>query len=390
MKKIVTAVFFIFLGVLILSFPSFDGVKVFAQNEINPPKVEIIFFYSETCLHCQAEQKFLDTIQSKYPELEINRYLVSDSDSKKLLADLLAKHDAQMYAGLVPITFVGEDLILGFNNENDIGRRIEQSIERQLNDLNPPPEENNNKVSLPIIGKIDLTKYSLLVQAVILGFFDGFNVCSLGALVLILGLVLILRSRPKIILFGGLYILVTAIVYGVLIFLWYQLFYYLAPVLKIMNVFVGLLGIAGGIYFLRQFIKSRKSDIACDGKESKIVSKHSLKIQKAFQESGGIWGLIIGVFIFAAVITIVEFPCSAVIPVLFAGIMAHAKLSIAAYLLYLVIYLFFYMLDEIIVFLIAVFTMNIKLASGKVMTWLSLVEAIVLFGLGIYYLVSIF
>jgi hypothetical protein len=153
---------------------------------------------------------------------------------------------------------------------------------------------------------------------------------------------------------------------------------------------VGVLGIGGAIYFLKQFIKSRKANLVCDSQENKIVTKHSLKIQKAFQESGGIWGLIIGILIFAAVITIVEFPCSAVIPVLFAGIMAHAGISTLNYILYLALYLFFYMLDEIIIFLIAVFTMNVKIASGKVMTWLSLVEAIVLFGLGAYYLFSIF
>jgi glutaredoxin-related protein len=383
MRKIFLIVFLIFVSTLFLR-------PIFAQT--NPqPKLEINFFYSQTCPHCLAEQKFLDSIETKYPDVKINRYLASDSESKKLLADLLTKHDAQTYAGLVPITFVGEDLILGFDNVSGIGKRIEQSIERQLNNAKPTPEIDKNKVNLPIIGEIDLTKYSLPLQAVILGFFDGFNVCSLGALVMILGLVLILRSRSKIILFGGLYILVTAVIYGVLIFLWYQLFYYLAPVLKVMNIFVGVLGIGGGIYFLREFIKYKKSDPTCSiQKENKIVSKYSLKVQKAFQESGGIWGIIIGIIIFSAVITIIEFPCSAVIPVLFAGIMAHAKLSILVYIFYLLIYLFFYMLDEIVIFLIAVFTMNLKITSGKTIRWLSLIEAIVLFGLGIYYLVSIF
>jgi len=387
MQSMAKKFFFIFL--LLFGISVFS--PVFAQT--NPPsegKLQIYFFYSETCPHCKAERAFLDTIESKYPQVQIDRYLESDASHRKLLADLLTQHDAQQYTGLVPLTFVGKDFFAGFDNAENIGKKIEDSIVRQLGNLQPQPEENKNKVHLPLIGDVDLSKYSLPLQAIILGFFDGFNVCSLGALVLILGLVLILRSRPKIMLFGGLYILVTAVVYGVLIFLWYQLFYYLAPVIKIMNVFVGLLGIGGAIYFLKQFIKSRKANLTCDSQENQIIAKHSAKIQKAFQESGGIWGLIIGVLIFAAVITIVEFPCSAVVPVLFAGIMAHAKIPLFSYIIYLVLYLFFYMLDEIIVFLIAVFTMNVKIASGKVMTWLSLIEAIVLFGLGIYYLASIF
>jgi len=380
MKKIVFLIFFIFISASILK-------PVLAQEKTY--KLEVNFFYSETCPHCKAESAFLDKIESKYPDVKFNRHPISQADCRKELIDLCTKYNLEQYIGLVPLTFVGEEFFLGFDNEAGIGKQIEDSIKRQLSSLTPNGT-SENKTHLPILGEIDLTKYSLPAQAVILGFFDGFNVCSLGALVLILGLVLILKSRPKIILFGGLYILVTAVVYGVLIFLWYQLFYYLGPLIPIMNVFVGILGIGGAIYFLRQFLKSRKADLTCDSQGNRIINKHSLKIQEAFKQSGRIWGLIIGVLIFASVITIVEFPCSAVIPVLFAGIMAHAKLSLFAYIFYLIVYLFFYMLDEIIVFLIAVFTMNIKIASGKTMKWLNLIEAIVLFGLGIYYLVGIF
>jgi thiol-disulfide isomerase/thioredoxin len=380
--------FFIFLLLSGLVFFS----PIFAQT--NSPvggKLEINFFYSETCPHCKAEQEFLDTMQEKYPQITINRYLSSNTENRKLMIDLLVKHEAEKYTGLVPLTFVGEEFFMGFDNADGVGKEIEASIQKQLGNTEPKPIEDKNKIKLPLIGEVDLSKYSLFGQAFVLGFFDGFNVCSLGALILILGLVLILRSRMKILLFGGAYILTTAIIYGLLIVLWYKLFYYLGPVLNIMNVLVGVLGILGAVYFFRQFLKFKKYGPTCDtAQNSSIVSKFSQKIQNTFKETGGIWGIIISIFIFAAVITVVEFPCSAVIPVLFAGILAKAQLSTLTYLFYIALYIFFYMLDEIIVFLIAVFTMNIKIASGKSMIWLSLIEAIVLFGLGIYYLAAVF
>jgi glutaredoxin len=381
MKKITFLVVLILIGLSTIA-PFFT----FAES----PQLEVNFFYSETCPHCKAEQSFLDKIEPNYPDVKINRYLITDTSKRQLLIDLLKKGGNEKYLGLVPITFVGDEFFLGFDSEAVMGKKIEDSIKNQIDSIIPEENKDKNKINLPIIGEVDLSKYSLLMQAMILGFFDGFNVCSLGALVMILGLVLILKSRPRIILFGGLYILVTAMVYGVLIFLWYQLFYYLGPLIPIMNVFVGILGILGAIYFVKQFLKSRKAELVCDSQgNSKIVNRQSLKIQEAFQKSGKIWGLMIGVLIFAAVITIVEFPCSAVIPVLFAGIMAHAKVSLASYIFHLAAYILFYMLDEIIVFLIAVFTMNIKIASGKAMKWLSLVEAVVLFALGIYYLAGL-
>lgn len=372
---------------IILSSPVFAQAQI--KLEVTSPNVEVNFFYSETCPHCKAENAFLDKIQPNYPEVKINRYLMTDTGHRQLLIDSLKKYNAEKYLGLVPLTFIGEDFIPGFDNENGTGKQIEDSIKKQMGVVIPDNEENKSKIHLPIIGDIDLEKYSLLAQAVVLGFFDGFNICSLGALVLILGLVVILRSRKKILFFGGTFILTTAIVYGILIGLWYQLFYFLGPYLKIMDIFIGILGVMGGIYFLKQFLKYRKYGPTCDmNNNNGLVNKFSSKIQKSFQESQGLWTILISVFIFAIVITIVEFPCSAVIPVLFAGILAKAQVSVGAYIFYIAIYLLFYMIDEIIVFLIAVFTMNIKIASSKIMTWLNLIEAIILFGLGFYYLIG--
>jgi hypothetical protein len=47
---------------------------------------------------------------------------------------------------------------------------------------------------------------------------------------------------------------------------------------------------------------------------------------------------------------VVDFPYSAVLPILFAGILSQAHLSFFLYLIYIGIFLLFYLMDEIIVF----------------------------------------
>jgi len=387
MKK---GIFFIFI--LFLIFGIFTNVYAQDCPDCDEPLpsdkiLEVNFFYSETCSYCAAEEKFLDGLEGKYPEVKINRHLISRAHCREVLIDLCKKYNLERYIGLTPLTFVGEEFFLGFDNPDGMGKKIEESIQRQLSSSAKATEDKKEKVSLPIIGEIDLTKYSLPAQAVVLGLFDGFNICSLGALILILGLVLVLRSRTKILIFGGTFILVTAIVYGLLIVLWYQVFYLVAPVLKIMNIFVGVLGILGGVYFFKKFLKYKKYGPTCDIDAGKgVVGKFSKRLKDNFKKSGGLWAIILSIFIFAIVITIVEFPCSAVIPVFFASALAEAQISGLTYLLYIAIFILFYMLDEIIIFLIAVFTMTIKLSSSRVMVWLVLLESIVLFGLGFYYL----
>jgi len=288
---------------------------------------------------------------------------------------------------------------LGFNEkiekniENCILGLIEGNSQEPCEPGEKPEQETltqidlEEEVDLPIVGEISLEKYSLPVLAVLLGALDGFNVCSLGALVLILGLVLAIKSRKKTLLFGGLFILTTTIVYGILIFIWYQIFSFLIPYIRIMEILIGLLAVAGGIYFFKEFLKFRKRGPVCEISAGKgIMSKFSSKFQQSIKESGNIILILGSVLLFAGIITIVEFPCSAAVPVIFAGVLAQSGLSTIQYLLYIAIFLVFYMLDEIIVFLVAFFTMKIWFASSKVITWITLLEAIILLALGFYYL----
>lgn len=376
MRKII---FFIFIFGFLFGIFSF----VLAQES----KIEINFFYSPTCPHCAQEWEFLKELEKKYPEIKINRLSIYEKDNVELLKEFYENYNVSPeYYGMVPATFTSRYFI-GFNEE--IGKAIEECILECKKDIMSRQTVSiidlEGNISIPILGKLNIKKYSLPFLAVILGVLDGFNVCSLGALVLILGLVLALKSRNKILIFGGIFILTTAIVYGFLIFLWYQIFSLLVSYMRIMEILIGLLGILGGIYFLRQFIKFKKYGPTCDVGLGKGIMA---RFQKTFKNSGNTLLLLASVFIFAGIITIIEFPCSAVVPVAFAGVLAQSQLSAFFYLLYIALFVIFYMLDEIIVFLIAVLTMKLWLASSKAMTWITLTESIILFLFGFYYLFS--
>ncbi|MDP3996015.1 MAG: hypothetical protein Q8P74_02090 [bacterium] len=349
-------------------------------------KIEIEFFYSPICIHCAAEHKFLDEIEKDYPEVIINRHDATQIQNYDLMRDMAEERGVERYLGTVPLTFVGQEFFVGFDNKEGIGKDIENSIKRQLGEGGESPFKED-KVTLPIIGEVNLADYSLPVLAILLGLLDGFNICSLGALVLILGMVLVLRSRKKIMLFGGLFILTTALVYGLLIVLWYKIFSLFVPYLRIMEITIGLLGVGGAIYFLRQFFRFKKYGPACDtGSGNSMINKLSFKMQEMFKNPASTLALFGSIFLFAFLLTVIEFPCSAVVPVTFAGILAKAQMSLSSYLFYIAVFVLFYMLDEVIVFLIAVSKMTVWIASGKFVTWIYLIEGIFLLLLGIYYL----
>ena len=353
-----------------------------------PSKIRVYFFYSPVCPHCAKENAFLDTVvKEKYPQAEIEKHNVFEKESKDFLVKLYKDYNVPSnQQGLVPITFVEKEYFLGFNEE--VGKHIESHL-LSLIEEKPQKKEpiSKEKVRLPILGQVDLSNYSLPILAVILGFFDGFNVCSLGALVLILGLVLAFRSRKKVLILGSIFIFTTGLIYGILIFVWHQVFLALTPLIKEMKLVIGILGIGGGVYFLREFFRFKKEGPVC--RFGGISENLSGRLQEAFERKAGILALAGAIFLFAAVITVVEFPCSAVLPVLFAGFLSEAKIPLLVALFYIVIYLFFYMLDEIVLFLVSAFTLKIWITSSRFLNILNLAAAIILFGLGLYYLVGI-
>lgn len=374
----------LFLFLVIFNISLIFFCFVFAQE-----KVEINFFYSSGCPHCLVEQKFLDEVEKKYPEIIINSYLISDPQSSEILKQLCKQCDAENYIGLVPMTFIDGEFFLGFDTAEGMGKKIENCIKKHLGieDLEKGPPQIDEKINLPILGEVDFKNFSLPALAIILGFLDGFNVCSLGALVLILGLVLAFRSRKRILLFGGIFIFTTAIVYGLLMEVWFVLFSLMASYLRIMQILIGIIAIGGGIYFFRQYLKFRKGAPGCEmGAGEKITSKFAKNIQESFKKPKNILLAIGTIFTFAVLITIIEFPCSGAVPAVYAGILAQAQLSGFQHLFYLALFIIFYLLNEIIIFLVALLTMRLWLASGKFLSYLILTEAIILFLLGIYYL----
>jgi len=373
MKKLILTIFLVLLG---LGFFSLT----------NGQMAKINFFYSPVCPHCAQAKEFLNQLQEKYAEVVINRFNTFEKENITKLQKLYQDYQvAEADKGLVPIIFTNDHYFLGFDEQ--IGQQIEQCTESCLMGTSTDISKNG-LISLPLIGQINPEKYSLPALAVILGFFDGFNVCSLGALVLILGLVLALKERKKILLFGGLFILTTALIYGFLIVLWYQVFAFFANYLEAMRILIGVLGIGGGAYFLKEFWRMKKQGAVCGAGAGKgFISKFSSKLQKSFEQSGSLLMILLSVLLFSAMITIVEFPCSAAVPVFFAGMLAESGLTGFWYLFYIALFVLFYMLDEVLVFLIAVWTMSIRLSSPKITTWITLIEAIVLLALGLYYLI---
>ncbi|MFW5887841.1 MAG: hypothetical protein ACOCUH_03480 [Bacteriovoracia bacterium] len=378
---------------------------------------EINFFYSDTCPHCADQIEFHEELLEKYPNLIINSYRTRDRETGPILRDFAERYDAQQYTSIVPLTFIGESYIVGFKSAETTGKDIELALVKNSPGLLAEAEFCDDEESvlcesdldefLSATGSnsaIDSGSYTRLKQssnlsafgiepeklplpilAIVLGFFDGFNVCSLGALMLILSLVLTFKSRKKVLLFGGLFILITGITYTALIFLWFSLFHLLTPYVIALELIIGGIGLIGGALFLRQYFRYKKYGPTCEMSDSKLINNAVRKLQDVFKNQRNIWVTGLAVIAFSFIVTVIEFPCSAVIPVAFAAILTDFGVGIAGKAFYLLLFMIFYLLDEIIIFLISLFTLKLWMGGNKMTTKLVLIQALVFILIGLFY-----
>ena len=422
MSKILKSVF-----VLLLVFSAFfqasdtEVIKtVLAQEEAGQDLIqdlpEINFFFSETCPHCADQKEFHEDLLEKYPNLIINSYDIGKKETAPILKDFAERFGAQKYTGLVPLTFIGQSYVVGFNTSETTGLDIERALVNNSPGLLAQAqscEDGDSELCVVELdpdlfgagASVDSGSYTILNQSsnlsafginaeslplpvlsIVLGFFDGFNVCSLGALMLILSLVLTFKSRKKVLLFGGLFIGITGVTYAALIFIWFSLFQFLAPFVSALEVIIGGVGLVGGIIFLRQYYRFKKFGPTCEMSESKWVNNAVRKLQEVFKSEKNIWITVLAVIGFSFVVTVIEFPCSAVIPVAFAAILADFGVSLGGQMVYLLLFMIFYLLDELIVFLIGVFTLRMWMGGQKMTTKLVLIQAIVFIAIGLFYI----
>ncbi len=372
-KKIALFIFFI-----TLLFPT--GL-VQASNE----KVELYFFGSDTCPHCAKEEIFLDKLEDKYSNyLEIKRYEVSKNrESAKLLMEFGKRLNADISG--VPFTVIGDEYIVGYANDQTTGKQIENKVVLAIaainkNNLPPPPEDKNKElIDIPLLGTIDAKSFSLPVITIVLGFLDGFNPCAMWVLLFLISLLLGMNNRRRMWVLGTTFIVTSAFVYFIFMVAWLNLILFLGFIVWI-RIVIGLLALFGGGYSFRKFYKDK--DGACEIVEGEKRQKIFEKLKDITQNKKFLAALG-GIILLAFAVNLVELFCSAGLPAVYSQVLTLNNLATWQYYAYILLYVFIFMLDDLVIFIIAMVTLKLTGISTKYSRWSSLIGGILMLIIGI-------
>ena len=381
-------------------------------------KVKIEYFGRKDCKNCANLEKFLKELSTKRDDFEYVEHKIDESKEEKAFFDETTSK-LKLVKG-TPIIYIDGHIIQGFNTADTTGKEIENLINSgktkdKILTLKEYMEsgktgnvssngavctgdtvcevsgltkgaENQVLVNIPIINKtVDLTNYSLLTMSIILGTIDGFNPCAMWVLVLFLTALIAVGNKVKMFRVAGLFILAEAVMYFFILNAWIYAWDFVG-LDKWVTPLVGIVGIIGGIFFIRNYLK-KGDTLECEVTDFEQRAKISKKIKDIANKPFTLLTAlaIIGL---ALSVNVIEFACSVGIPQTYTKILQINEVPFWTRQFYTFIYIIGYMIDDIIVFGFALMSVNKLQLTTKYSKWVNLFGGILMIILGLIMLIK--
>lgn len=387
MKKIIKILFIFIIC-------SFCILNVDAKS-----KPTIYFFHGDGCPHCADEYDYLKTVKKKINLVEYEVWYNEENEEfmNKVKEELGIEQNG------VPLTIIGNTCFVGYSEA--AGKVMSRAIDYYSNPDNYIDQVSNIKegtfdketfvdtfsekeldendkyiVKVPILGEVNMKNLSLTTAAVVIGLVDGFNPCAMWVLLFLISILIGMKDKKRMWTLGVTFLVTSALVYMVIMFSWLNIVVKVSTSTFI-RYLIGLFAIGGGVFNLYSYIKTRKTSgcvVVDDKKRKKIFSK----IKKFTSEKSFILA-ILGVMALAVSVNMVELACSAGLPLIFTQLLALNETSGLVGLYYTLIYIFFFLLDDLIIFIIAMVTMNVTGISTKYNKYSHLIGGILMLIIGL-------
>jgi glutaredoxin len=358
--------------------------------------VNVYIFWTEGCPHCLHEKEFLAALERRDNAVKVVALEVSARRENLELFQQVGKLLQADISG-VPFTVIGNQYVIGWQDEATTGRAIESAIrearQRGAPDVvagfltapAPTPPHRADKptvpetLTLPVFGQVNLKHLSLGALTVIIGALDGFNPCAMWVLVFLINLLLGMEDRRKMWLLGSAFIITSGAVYFLFMTAWLNILIFLGFIFWI-RVIIGLVALLAGGYNLKEYWTDTFG--ACTLSQG-ARRQRTMDRLKAVISARKFWLALAGIVLLAFLVNTVELICSAGFPVVYLQILSLTPMPFWQYYLYLLLYIVIFMLDDIIVFVVAMLTLQLTGVTTRYKRFSNLIGGVLMVLVGI-------
>jgi len=367
------------------------------------PTVRLYYFFSPTCPHCQAAKPFIAELQARNPWLEVKRYSVKDHRGNARFFYETAQ-SLGVEALSVPGLVFCRQIIIGYDSAGTTGKELADALQachdrRAANPGAPDPaptvsgattqlaaaEENaGTTVNLPFIGPVDAKAFSLPVLTLVLAGMDAFNPCAFFVLLFLLSLLVHARSRTRMAIVGGTFVLFSGLVYFVFMAAWLNVFL-IAGELRVITFVAGLVALMVAALNIKDYFWFKA------GPSLSIPDSAKPGLFKRMREvvaSGSIGPMLVSTVLLAIVANSYELLCTAGFPMVYTRALTLADLESWQYYAWLAAYNVIYVLPLLAIVTVFVKTMGARKLSESEGRLLKLISGFMMLGFGLLLLIA--
>jgi len=247
-------------------------------------------------------------------------------------------------------------------------------------ELPEPPEQQEEKIQVPFIGEQRASDLSLPAFTLIIAGCDAFNPCAFFILLSLLSLLIHARSRGRMLLVGGIFVLCSGLFYFVFMAAWLNVFM-LAGHLNYITVGAGLLAVAVALINIKDYFALKKG-LSLSIPES--AKPGLFERMRKLVGAASLWPMLLGTLGLAIAANAYELLCTAGFPMVFTRVLTLRELPTTTYYTYLVLYNVVYVVPLAAIVFVFTFTLGtrklqehegrfLKLLSGTMMLLLGTV-----------------
>jgi hypothetical protein len=192
------------------------------------------------------------------------------------------------------------------------------------------------------------------------------------------------KSRAKILLIGGIFVVTSGVIYFLFMAAWLNLFMFVGYV-KILRIAVAVVAIVMGLINCKDFFFFKKG-ISLTISES-AQPKLFKRMRKVINTSA-VPGVILGTIVLAVTANLIELLCTAGFPAIYTRILTLQNFSTTQYYLYLVLYNVVYVIPLAVIVGIFAWKMGGRKLNEKEGRILKLIGGLLMLALGIILLVK--
>jgi thiol-disulfide isomerase/thioredoxin len=362
-------------------FSSIGWAATESANKNETDTIELHFFWSKGCPHCQAARPFVEDLASQYEWLQLDSRMLDNSPQNVARYVAMAEALGEK-AQSVPAFFFCDSMLVGFGSAETTGGELHRLLQQCR--AGQRPDGSVTTTELPFIGDPFASGLSLVPLTLVIAGLDAFNPCAFFVLLFLLSLLVNARSRGRMLLVGGVFVFFSGAIYFLFMAAWLNLFL-LTGSMPYMTLSAALLALLIALLNIKDFFRFKQGP-------SLSIPQHAKP--GLFARMRGLIGvehlptLFLGTVILAIAANSYELLCTAGFPMVYTRILTLSDLSNFDYYLYLLFYNLVYVVPLLLIVLIFVYTMGRFKLSERQGRVLKLLSGLMMLGLGTVLLIA--